>query len=321
MDETNLTQETFTVDYRQDSLPPITAGMYESFLARGPVGVDALLCYQHLLYTYRRQRTDRVRATRGYMMRGLHMGRDRVIAARALLDEMGITEPYVTKDEKGRITGHYVKLCLQPNPGQKSPKKSTVRVFHTVDDPHGGSRPQMLEEGIEVLEEKRESAPEKAPTPDPSVPLSSSASLPGGKAFRDRLTAKTREILGTNTTYTSQAEKLVKGGEDEDMVLDAWELMLRERPAGAPYFAKDYPTRWKPKVCKARPPLPFPVHEEPEKAAEVKHRCPGCGRSADYHVSAGYFSCECGFQYSGVTAREYFERQDAVGISAEAVAT
>ena len=68
------------------------------------------------------------------------------------------------------------------------------------------------------------------------------------QTFRDKLQAVAREVLGAETPHVAKAESLVAGGEDPDTVLEAWELMLTERPAGAPFFDKDYATRWKPKV-------------------------------------------------------------------------
>jgi len=249
--------EEFVADYRQDSLPPLNMGLYEAFIAHGSIGVDALSCYLHLCYTYRRQHTDRVRATRSYLMRGLHMGRDRVIAARALLDEMGLTEAYVTKDQKCRITGHYVRLCLQPNPGQKNPKKSTVQVSHTVDDPHAGARHQMLEEEIQTLEEvrkKREPQP-TAPTPPVESSLSYVAPQHGKEQKLSRspvaaLKEISRSVLGRETDHVRQAIALQPGADHEE-ICEAWEIMLTEHPSGAAFFAKDYATRWAPKARKA----------------------------------------------------------------------
>jgi hypothetical protein len=250
--------EEFVVDYRQDSLPPITTGQYEAFIARGAAGIDALAVYMHLLYTYRRQHSDRVRATRAYLMRGLSMGRPRVIAARKLLDEMGLTAAYATKDEKGRITGHYIRLCLQPNPGPKSPQKSTVQVFHTVDRPPAGFRHQMLEEEIQSLEETNEKkrepqTPEPVPHGKPSLAQIAPQNSKDQKTSPSRAAALgeiSRRALGRETDYVGQAIALLPEADHEE-VLQAWEIMLTECPAGAAFFAKDYATRWAPKARKA----------------------------------------------------------------------
>lgn len=101
-------------------------------------------------------------------------------------------------------------------------------------------------------ESPRTSAPEPTHPAESALPSLPSAAPHKPETLRDRLNASAREILGAETSHASQAEKLVKEGQDEDAVLDAWEIMLGERPAGAAYFYKDFATSWKMKALKAR---------------------------------------------------------------------
>ncbi len=157
-------------DYRHDQLPSITIGLYEAFMARGEAGHDALLAYMHLLYTYRRQNTNQVWATQSYLMKGLRMGRNKVTAARGLLKEIGIAQSVDVRDPvTRRITGHYIKLNLLPNPGkailpESGTVVSTVPESHTTGKPQGGVSRQMLEEVTEMLEEGKEKGEEPRPS-------------------------------------------------------------------------------------------------------------------------------------------------------------
>lgn len=86
------------------------------------------------------------------------------------------------------------------------------------------------------------------------------ASLP--ESLGARLQSVARETIGAETPHVVQALELVKGGADPDLVVDAWAVMLKNRPEGAAFFATDYPTRWKPKLR--------------EKKDDDKRECPEC---------------------------------------------
>ena len=87
------------------------------------------------------------------------------------------------------------------------------------------------------------------------------------KPFRNRLQELTRAILTGDTPHTAKAEILLVRGEDADVVLSAWGLMLRQRPKGAAFFDKDYATEWKAKAVKL------------VKTPVVKPICPECGHT------------------------------------------
>jgi hypothetical protein len=161
--------ECVLVDLNQDTLPPITVGLYRAFLARREVGVDACLIYQLMTYGYRWQRTDRIWMTNRYIQKVLNMGERRVRVAKSLLSSMGLIATHQQRDERGRVTKTYTKLNLLANPGKstravgalvddiqaeftesKRPK-STHAVIQGVDSRTGGPGPQLLEEEIKCL--------------------------------------------------------------------------------------------------------------------------------------------------------------------------
>lgn len=107
----------FYVPGDQDSLPPVTIGLYRAFRAKGKRGTDAFLVYSHLLFTYRLQHTDCVRATNTYISRGIGVGVRRVKSAKNLLRSMRLIQSVMRQDKKGRIIGSYTRLNLLPNPG------------------------------------------------------------------------------------------------------------------------------------------------------------------------------------------------------------
>ena len=136
-------------DYRQDMLP-ISAGLYEAFLVNGQKGRDALLSYMHLLWTYRRQGTNKPWAIGRYLSRGLNLSPKRVRLAKGLLHRMGLVEYERDRTRGGKLGKVYTKLNLVSNPGPtgavgaplgKSPEKTTGAVSPLVVPVH-----QMLEE-------------------------------------------------------------------------------------------------------------------------------------------------------------------------------
>lgn len=193
--------EYLSVDPDQDSLPPITVGLYKAFMAKGKSGLVALQVYQHLLFSYRLQRTDIVQATNTYLQRGLHLGRNRIETAKRMLREMNVIgKPIRKRDAKGRtLKGQvYVRLHLLPNPGpsiapetgdmEKSPEESIAPENHT----HGFER-QMLEE-VKEKERVEQPSAEAKPTASPSPAKNKGPRTPHG-----RLRALFSELYVKNT--------------------------------------------------------------------------------------------------------------------------
>ncbi len=170
--------ETILVDCDQDQLPAITVGMYKRFLAQGPVGRTALAVYQHILFCYRVQGTDRPWATNKFLMAGLSMGRNKVAAARSLLQKMGLVVPWADRDEAGRVKKWYLRLTMLPNPGGKPvtatiPESGTVDAISSNGDPSTIPETPLVDSETQMLEEVREEMlGEGERTPAPSVSAS-----------------------------------------------------------------------------------------------------------------------------------------------------
>jgi hypothetical protein len=98
---------------------------------------------------------------------------------------------------------------------------------------------------------ERESPPEKAlPLPvsaESDLSLPSFAPLSETETLRARLQNIARERIGAETPHVVHALELVKGGADPDLVVNAWERMLKTKPNSAAFFGKDFATRWKAK--------------------------------------------------------------------------
>jgi hypothetical protein len=124
----------------------------------------------------------------------------------------------------------------------------------------------------------------------------SSASLPE-KALSEELLALSRETIGSETQYVDQAVKLVRAGEDPNEVKAGFGEMLRRRPAGAPFFAKDYPTHWKPKA-----------KDSQDKAK--KRICQSCGKQVTV-TSSQCPLCRDPIDGSLKRRREEFKRAEA----------
>jgi hypothetical protein len=74
------------------------------------VGRDALSLYMHYYFTVRWQKTNQPFALDDYCKKGLKWGSIRMANAKRKLKELKWITPIATRNEKGRITGHYIKL-------------------------------------------------------------------------------------------------------------------------------------------------------------------------------------------------------------------
>jgi hypothetical protein len=165
MIDLQLSDMMLSVDVNQDSLPPITVGLFRAFLAREKIGTDAYLIYSFLLYTYRWQHTDTVWATNEYIEKALRMGERRIRVAKSLLARMDLIATVREKNKKGRITKTFTRLNLLPNPGI-----STSAAGAPVDSDRpadrfrtGGPGPQMLEEEIKKSSASAQASPSQLP--------------------------------------------------------------------------------------------------------------------------------------------------------------
>ncbi len=144
-----LVEETAVADYRHDHLPALTMGLYEAFMAKGEAGLDALLAWLHLLYTYPRQSTNQAWATHSHLWRGLRKGRNKA-TARALLRKMGLTEAIPARDGKRKDHRSLddVESPSEPWPESHTTMGPATPENHRVAEPRGGDRREMLGEGV-----------------------------------------------------------------------------------------------------------------------------------------------------------------------------
>lgn len=71
---------------------------------------DLIALYTFFYYTAKWQKTNIVKATQGYVKKGLGWGIDRLNRSEDKLSELGLIEKINRKDAKGRITGWFVKV-------------------------------------------------------------------------------------------------------------------------------------------------------------------------------------------------------------------
>ena len=177
--------ENVKADYRQDTLP-ICAGLYEAFLVSGANGRDGLLCYLHLLWTYRRQGTNKPWAVGKYLSQGLNLSPKRVRIAKGLLHKMGLVEYERDRTASGKLGKVYTRLNLVANPGttgavgaplEKSPENTTGAVSPLVVPVQ-----QMLEERKEI--KNAQNTAQEEPTAPPSQLLKKGPKTPHGRLTR-----------------------------------------------------------------------------------------------------------------------------------------
>lgn len=71
---------------------------------------DLIAVYTFYYYTAKWQKTNQVKATDNYVMKGLHIGKKTFGEAKKFLLENGLISSVSTKDNKGAITGWYIKI-------------------------------------------------------------------------------------------------------------------------------------------------------------------------------------------------------------------
>jgi hypothetical protein len=86
-----------------------TTDMYHDAL-KDKVSIDAMWLYLHYHYTGRLQKTNQPMALDSYCKKGLRWGQKRFSDAKRKLTELKWIEPKLSRDERGRITGHYIRL-------------------------------------------------------------------------------------------------------------------------------------------------------------------------------------------------------------------
>jgi hypothetical protein len=114
---------------------------------------DLISLYTFYYYTAKWQRTNQPRATTGYVAKGLQWSEERVQSRKKTLLKLNLIEDIQSKNEKGQITGHYVKVnfiwgkpkvdAIKTHPpetqggGTENDPKTTPQVFQPLASPGG----------------------------------------------------------------------------------------------------------------------------------------------------------------------------------------
>ena len=71
---------------------------------------DLIGLYAFYYYTAKWQKTNIIKCSTGYVAKGLNWTKEKVIGSKKILLQLGLIENKKTKNEKGQITGWYIKL-------------------------------------------------------------------------------------------------------------------------------------------------------------------------------------------------------------------
>jgi len=71
---------------------------------------DLIGLYAFYYYTAKWQKTNIIKCSTGYVAKGLNWTKEKVIGSKKGLSQLGLIENEKTKNEKGQITGWYIKL-------------------------------------------------------------------------------------------------------------------------------------------------------------------------------------------------------------------
>ncbi len=99
-----------------DDIIWITVKKYKLFLTYDKIGMDAFLLYCHLIFTCRLQGTNQVKANNIYIRNGLKWTKERLRKAKNLLFDLNIIQEVKRRDQKGKITGLYLKVNTKTTP-------------------------------------------------------------------------------------------------------------------------------------------------------------------------------------------------------------
>lgn len=71
---------------------------------------DVIALYTFYYYTAKWQKTNQPKSTTGYTAKGLNITEERVVKAKKALIDLGLIENIRNVDEKGKVTGWYIKI-------------------------------------------------------------------------------------------------------------------------------------------------------------------------------------------------------------------
>jgi hypothetical protein len=272
--------ERLTIDYRQDGLP-LTAGLYECFRANGKAGDDALSVYLHLLWSYRRQKTNRVWANNSYLQKGLDIGERRLEYAKALLCRMRLITKVHSRDAKGRMTKGkaYLQLNIVLNPGASISAETADMDSETV---HFRNSRVRGPDGTKCLKKKvnkrvEQPSAESKPAASPSPAKSKGPRTPHGRLralFSELYTKSTRATRAPfNAACAGQLRNdLARLGEERLARCLRW--LFQHPPARMKSFAYMSVHTFLPEAEKA-------LQAEDRRLSMVRV-CAGCGKEQEH---------------------------------------
>ncbi|MDD6990139.1 hypothetical protein [Ruminococcus sp.] len=100
---------------------------------------DSIALYTFYYYTAKWQGTNQPKCTTAYVANGLKWSESRVRKAKKELLDIGLVEDITSKDESGKIIGHFVKVNYF--------SLSTLKETHTIENPQCG-----IHDTVEKLE-------------------------------------------------------------------------------------------------------------------------------------------------------------------------
>jgi len=132
MKRTKLPQPSKNISYSIDEEPIVLSKpLLDIFLSKSkPAELISLYCFYY--YTAKWQKTNQVKATTGYVGKGLKWNLDKVRRWKKELILLGLVEDIIARGTGNRIVGHYIKVNFIW-------KNSTIKSkFHTTENPECG---------------------------------------------------------------------------------------------------------------------------------------------------------------------------------------
>ena len=137
-------------------------------LLKSETPADSIALYTFYYYTAKWQGTNQPKCTTAYVANGLKWSESRVRKAKKELLDIGLVEDITSKDESGKIIGHFVKVNYF--------SLSTLKETHTIENPQCGIPDTVekletnalkeyikcLKKEIEMLKNNKESKKEKS---------------------------------------------------------------------------------------------------------------------------------------------------------------
>lgn len=117
-------------NFIENELIILTKQTYDEFL-RSDNPVELIALYSFYYYTAKWQKTNQPKCTTGYAAAALKWSEAKVRKYKKELIALGLIEDAAIRDNKNRVSGHYIKLNYLL-------KSSTASNFHPHDFPQGG---------------------------------------------------------------------------------------------------------------------------------------------------------------------------------------